>query len=198
MWRSNLTQLSRFPALRVGCFNLLFASDLAHLIFFVGCRLPSFYNIQLAAIRKISDTQVKVMTCFTNWSQSGQREAVTVAFFWCLFLESLETFRAHFGWQFSLYLQSEGFSRHRTLQLISFLFPLQQMKRPALQNKRAGVLRMAHRALNVSRNGSLGRFVSVNPQILVRYFIMWIRLSTGFGFGWQNDSWVRITKLTYN
>ena len=31
-----------------------------------------------------------------------------------LFLESPETFRAYFGWQFSLYLQNEGVSRHET------------------------------------------------------------------------------------
>ena len=88
-WGSNLTQLSRFPALRVGCFNLLFAYDLAHLIFYVGCRWPSFW---VAAIWKISDTQVKLMTCYTNLSHSWQREAVIVAIFWCLFLESRETF----------------------------------------------------------------------------------------------------------
>ena len=59
-----------------------------------------------------------------------------------LFLESPETFRAT---QFSLYLQNEGVSRHETLQLFLFLFPLQHMRRPALQYKQAGVLRMAFR-----------------------------------------------------
>ena len=44
-----------------------------------------------------------------------------------------------------LYLHYEGVSRHETLQWFSFLFPLQQMKRAALQNKRVGVLRMAFR-----------------------------------------------------
>ena len=33
------------------------------------------------------------------------------------FLESPETFRAHFGWQFSLYLQNKGVTRPETLQL---------------------------------------------------------------------------------
>ena len=40
---------------------------------------------------------------------------------------------------FSLYLQNKGVSRHETLQLFKFLFPLQQMKRSASQNKRVGV-----------------------------------------------------------
>ena len=48
--------------------------------------------------------------------------------------------------QFSLYLQNEGVSRHETLQLFLFLTPLQHTRRPALQNKQAGVLRMAFRA----------------------------------------------------
>ena len=51
--------------------------------------------------------------------------------------------------QFSLYLQNEGVSRHETLQLFLFLFPLQLMKRPALQNKQVVVLRLAFRARKV-------------------------------------------------
>jgi len=51
--------------------------------------------------------------------------------------------------QFSLYLQNEGVSRHETLQLFLFLFPLQHMKRPALQNKQVIVLRLAFRARKV-------------------------------------------------
>ena len=38
---------------------------------------------------------------------------------------------------------------HETLQLFLFLFPLQHMKRLALQNKQVGVLRMAFRARKV-------------------------------------------------
>ena len=49
----------------------------------------------------------------------------------------------------SLYLQNEGVSRNETLQLFSFLFPLQHMKKAALQNKRVGVLGMAFRAREV-------------------------------------------------
>ena len=45
-----------------------------------------------------------------------------------------------------MYLQNEGVLRHETLQLFLFLFPLRHMKRPALQNKQAGVLRMTFRA----------------------------------------------------
>ena len=51
--------------------------------------------------------------------------------------------------QFSLYLQNKGVSRHETLQLFLFLFPLQHMKRPALQNKQVVVLRPAFRARKV-------------------------------------------------
>ena len=51
--------------------------------------------------------------------------------------------------QFSLYLQNEGVSRHETLQLFLFLFPLQHMKRQALQNKQVIVLRLAFRARKV-------------------------------------------------
>ena len=47
------------------------------------------------------------------------------------------------------YLQNERVSRHETLQL--FLFPLQQMRRPALQNKQVVILRMAFRARKVNR-----------------------------------------------
>ena len=49
--------------------------------------------------------------------------------------------------EFSLYLENEGVSRHETLQL--FLFPLQHMKRTALQNKQIVILRMAFRARKV-------------------------------------------------
>ena len=61
---------------------------------------------------------------------------------WGPFLESSETFRAHFP----LHLQNEGVSRLETLQLFLFLFSLQHMKRSALQNKQVGGLRMAFRA----------------------------------------------------
>ena len=40
-----------------------------------------------------------------------------------------------------MYLQNEGVSRHETLQLVLFLFPLQHMKRPALQNKQVVVFK---------------------------------------------------------
>ena len=69
---------------------------------------------------------------------------------WGLFLESPETFRAYFGWHISLlYLQNEGVSRHETLQLFLFLFPLQHMKRPALHNKQVVLYRTAFRARKV-------------------------------------------------
>ena len=38
---------------------------------------------------------------------------------------------------------------HETLQLFLFLFPLQHMKRPALQNNQVVILRMAFRARKV-------------------------------------------------
>ena len=44
--------------------------------------------------------------------------------------------------QFSLYLHNEGVSRHETLQLFLFLFHLQHMKRPALQNKQVVLWRL--------------------------------------------------------
>ena len=57
----------------------------------------------------------------------------------------------------SLYLQNRGVSSQETLQLFWFLFPLQHKKRPALQNKRVGVLRIilfvsSKRRCSVSRN----------------------------------------------
>ena len=64
------------------------------------------------------------------------------------------------GDKFSLYLQSEGVSRHETLQLFSFLFPLRHMERPALQNKRVAVLRMALRVRKV-----FGTFEKRAPEI---------------------------------
>ena len=45
--------------------------------------------------------------------------------------------------------KTKGISRHETLQLFYYLFPLQQMKRQALQNKRVAVLRVAFRASEV-------------------------------------------------
>ena len=66
---------------------------------------------------------------------------------WCPFLESPETFRVFFEWHNSLCIfKNKGVSRHETLQLFEFLFPLQRVKRPASQNKRVGVLWMAFRA----------------------------------------------------
>ena len=62
--------------------------------------------------------------------------------------------------QFSLYLQNEGVSRHETLQLFLFLFPLQQVKRSALQNKQVVILRMAYRARKV-----LGTFEKRAPGV---------------------------------
>ena len=79
---------------------------------------------------------------------------------WGPFVESPESFRVRFAWQFSLCLQNEGISRHETLQLFLLLFPLQQMKRPALQNWQVGVLWMAFWArkfFGLSRNGPLVR-----------------------------------------
>ena len=59
---------------------------------------------------------------------------------------SLETFRAHFWLHNSL--SQQGHLDVGNFVVISFNFlPLQHMKRPALQNKRVGVLRMAFRDL---------------------------------------------------
>ena len=65
---------------------------------------------------------------------------------WGPFLESPETFRVT---QFSLYLKNEGVLCHETLRYFNCLFPLQHMERPALWNKRVGVLRIAFRARKV-------------------------------------------------
>ena len=62
-----------------------------------------------------------------------------------------------------MYLQNEGVSRHETLQLFLFLFPLQHMKRPALQNKQVVLLRMAFRARKV-----LGTFEKRAPELSIR------------------------------
>ena len=48
-----------------------------------------------------------------------------------------------------LCLKSEVVSRHETSLLFKFVFPFQDMKRPALQNKRVAVLQMAFRARKV-------------------------------------------------
>ena len=62
---------------------------------------------------------------------------------------SLETYRAHFWLHNSL--SQQGHLDVRNFVVISFNFlPLQHMKRPALQNKRVGVLGMAFRARKVS------------------------------------------------
>ena len=64
----------------------------------------------------------------------------------------------------SLYLQHEGTSRHKTLQLFQFLFPLEPMKRPALQSKGVGVLEMAFRTRKVFGSPEEDREVSLEPQ----------------------------------
>ena len=58
------------------------------------------------------------------------------------FLESPETLQARFGWHDSLYI-----FKTKALQLFLFLFPLQRLKRPALQNKQVVLLRMAREVL---------------------------------------------------
>ena len=54
----------------------------------------------------------------------------------------------------------EGVPRHETLQLFSFLSPLQHMKRSALQNKQVVILRMAFRVRKV-----LGTFEKRAPGL---------------------------------
>ena len=87
------------------------------------------------------------------------------SFIWGPFLESPDNFSGAFRvTQFSLYLQNEGVSRHETLQLLSFLLPLQHIKRPALQNKQVVVLRLAFRARKV-----VGTFEKRAPDDLLRW-----------------------------
>ena len=59
----------------------------------------------------------------------------------------------------SLDLQHEGTSRHETLQLFQFLFPLEPMN-PALQSKGVGVLEMAFRTRKVFGSPEEDREVS--------------------------------------
>ena len=54
------------------------------------------------------------------------------------FVESPEGFRANFGWQFSLYLQNRGVSKHETLSYFNF-YSLYNVERPAIQNKQVRV-----------------------------------------------------------
>ena len=69
---------------------------------------------------------------------------------WGLFLESPETFRAYFGCHNSLCIFKTKASRGTKLcSYFDFLFPLQRIKRPALQNKQVVVLRTAFRARKV-------------------------------------------------
>ena len=75
------------------------------------------------------------------------------------------TFRVTY---FSLYLQNEGVSRHEPLQLFLFLFPLQHMRRPALQNKQAGVWWMAFRARK-----AFGTFEKQAPDCLTDRALHW-------------------------
>ena len=57
------------------------------------------------------------------------------------------------------------------MQLFLFLFPFQHMKRPALQNKLVGVLRMAFRARKV-----FGTFEKRAP-VLVKIFVIYAFLT---------------------
>ena len=116
-----------------------------------------------------------------------------------------QTFQAHFGWQFSLYLQKKGVSRQETLQLFQFSNPkLQHVKRLVLQNKRVAVLRMAFRARKVfetlARNGPL-HFLSITNSAICSFFqTQFSKLSYHkFSFGCQfsnNLSCRRLAMLT--
>ena len=63
--------------------------------------------------------------------------------------EKSRNFSGVFRVTLSLYLQNERVLRHETLPLFLFLFPLQHVKRSALQNKQVVILRMAFRARKV-------------------------------------------------
>ena len=73
--------------------------------------------------------------------------------------EKSRNFSGVFRVTLSLYLQNERVLRHETLPLFSFLFPLQHVKRSALQNKQVVILRMAFRARKV-----LGTFEKRAPE----------------------------------
>ena len=58
---------------------------------------------------------------------------------------------------------------HETLQLFLFLFPLQHMKRRALQNRQVGVLRMAFQDFRETGPGSFCAFiiyVYIHPNVV--------------------------------
>ena len=99
----------------------------------------------LANLIKVNQTPFVGELMNTNPRSNSERGLVQNRL-WRPFPESPETLRVFLEWQFSLYLQNKGVSRHETLQLLKFLFPLQYMKRSALQNKQVGVLWMAFRA----------------------------------------------------
>ena len=67
-----------------------------------------------------------------------------------------------------MYLQNEGALRHETLQLFLFLFPLRHLKRPALQNKQAGVLQMAFRARK-----AFGTFEKRAPVPKIKFCVLY-------------------------
>ena len=98
------------------------------------------------------------------------------------FLESPETFRAYFGWHNSLYIFKTKASRGTKLcSYFYFLFPLERIKRPALQNKQVVVLRMAFRTRKV-----LGPFEKRSPGAR---FSKVPKLS-----GWHNSLFIFKTK----
>ena len=90
---------------------------------------------------------------------------------WGLFLESPETFRAYF-------------SRLETLQLFLFLFPLQHVKRPVLQNKQVVALRMAFRTRKVF--GTFEKQAPGNETITPPIDLIYIWYCRGSfpGFSW--------------
>ena len=88
-----------------------------------------------------------------------------------LFLKSPETFRAYFGWHNFLCIFKTKASRGTELQLFLFLFPLQHMKRPALQNKQVVHLRMAFRARKV-----LGTFEKQGAVPIAKKWNSWLRI----------------------
>ena len=76
------------------------------------------------------------------------------------------------GDTFSLYLQNEGVLRHKIFHLFEFLFPLQHMERPALQNERVGVIRMAFRAQRV-----FGTFEKRTPDSVMKQLVLHFSLT---------------------
>jgi len=86
---------------------------------------------------------------------------------WSLFLKSPERFQVPFGWQILFLSVKQSCLEGQNFEVVLIFFPLQHMKRLALQNKWVGVLQMAFQAWKVLRTFKKHATLLAEPSLTV-------------------------------